>query len=65
MDRTHTIDRRFVDELPSGVDPCGENGEYHTFCYDGPIFSRPVSFSLGETVKKWFPVKLDDGTEKR
>lgn len=60
-----TIDRRFVDELPSGVDPCGENGEYHTFCYDGPIFSRPVSFSLGETVKKCFPVKLDDGTEKR
>ncbi|HEY4969424.1 MAG TPA: hypothetical protein VII35_05925, partial [Steroidobacteraceae bacterium] len=32
------------------VDPCGENGEYHTFVYDGPIFRRPVLFEVGETV---------------
>ena len=33
-----------------GVDPCGENGEYHTFVYDGPIFARPVPFITGEAV---------------
>jgi len=41
------IDDRFVAELPAGVDPCGENGEYHTFVFDGPGFSRPVGFALG------------------
>lgn len=59
-----TIDRRFIDDLPSGIDQCGENGEYHTFCYDGPIFSHPVTFSLGEPFMKCFPVRLDDGSEK-
>jgi len=33
----------FMNDLPAGVDPCGENGEFHTFVYDGPIFSKPVS----------------------
>mgnify|MGYP003582954507 CR=1 FL=1 len=32
----------FVSQLPSSVDPCGEHGEFHTFCYDGPIFTSPV-----------------------
>jgi hypothetical protein len=36
--------------LPAGVDPCGENGEYHSFVHDGPIFRRPVAFEIGETV---------------
>ena len=36
--------------MPADVDPCGENGEYHTFVYDGPIFRRPVIFKVGETV---------------
>lgn len=52
-----TLDARFVEELPPGVDPCGENGEFHTFVYDGPLFSEPVRFSLGETVCRdsfWF-----------
>ncbi|OIO38290.1 MAG: ATP-binding protein [Candidatus Omnitrophica bacterium CG1_02_49_10] len=40
----------FLSELPAGVDPCGENGEFHTFVYDGPIFKEPVSFRKGETV---------------
>lgn len=44
------IDRDFLKDLPSGVDPCGENGEFHTFVYDGPIFSHPVSFKKGEKV---------------
>ncbi len=43
-------DRDFIRELPAGVDPCGENGEFHTFVYDGPIFSRPVQVQRGEKV---------------
>lgn len=41
------VDRAFVESLPPGVDPCGENGEFHTFVYDGPLFARPVSFARG------------------
>lgn len=44
------LDAAFFRSLPDGVDPCGENGEYHSFVYDGPIFRRPVSFAVGETV---------------
>jgi len=44
------LDERFFRSLPEGVDPCGENGEYHSFVYDGPIFRRPVAFVVGETV---------------
>ena len=45
-----TYDEDFLADLPAKVDPCGENGEFHSFVYDGPIFHRPVSFSLGEKV---------------
>jgi uncharacterized protein (TIGR00290 family) len=44
------LDAAFVRELPAGVDPCGENGEYHSFVHDGPIFQRPVAFEIGEIV---------------
>jgi uncharacterized protein (TIGR00290 family) len=40
------LDRQFIDRLPAGADPCGEFGEYHSFAYDGPLFHRPVGFSL-------------------
>ncbi|MFQ5875622.1 MAG: ATP-binding protein, partial [Dehalococcoidia bacterium] len=43
-------DDQFLKDLPEDVDPCGENGEFHSFVYDGPIFSRPVPFSLGEII---------------
>lgn len=46
------IDHKFVNDLPPNVDPCGENGEFHTFCYDGPIFTRPIKFDIGEKVFK-------------
>lgn len=46
------IDNSFLNDLPSNVDPCGENGEYHSFVYDGPIFSTPVEFERGEAVYK-------------
>lgn len=41
-----------LDQLPEDVDVCGENGEFHTFVYDGPIFRTPVKFELGEMVEK-------------
>lgn len=44
------IDKDFIQDLPSNVDPCGENGEFHTFCFDGPIFKNPIKFSIGEKV---------------
>jgi uncharacterized protein (TIGR00290 family) len=37
-------------DLPAGIDPCGENGEFHSFVYDGPIFQKPVSVKVGEIV---------------
>ncbi len=46
------FDMAFLDDLPSGVDPCGENGEFHTFVFDGPIFSRPIEFAHGEIVER-------------
>ncbi len=48
------IDRDFLKDLPKQVDPCGENGEFHTFVYDGPIFKEPVAFELGEKVFKTY-----------
>lgn len=44
------IDREFLSDLPAGVDPCGENGEFHSFVFDGPIFERRVGFSIGARV---------------
>jgi uncharacterized protein (TIGR00290 family) len=45
-------DEQFLVDLSEGVDPCGENGEFHSFVYDGPIFHRPVGFHAGEQVLK-------------
>jgi uncharacterized protein (TIGR00290 family) len=45
-------DEAFLRDLPSGIDPCGENGEFHTFVVDGPGFSRPIEVTLGETVER-------------
>ncbi|HUC81011.1 MAG TPA: diphthine--ammonia ligase [Flavisolibacter sp.] len=49
------LDEAFLNDLPTGVDACGENGEYHTFVFDGPLFSSPVNFAKGETVFKAYP----------
>ena len=46
------LDESFFADLPPTVDPCGENGEFHTFVFDGPIFSRTVGFTLGEVVQR-------------
>ena len=46
------FDVAFLNDLPGSVDPCGENGEFHTFVFDGPIFSRPIEFAHGEIVER-------------
>jgi uncharacterized protein (TIGR00290 family) len=48
------IDASFVRDLPSNVDVCGENGEYHSYVFDGPIFKQPVAFKKGEIVYRQY-----------
>lgn len=45
-------DEAFLAELSAGIDPCGENGEFHTFVYDGPMFRAPVAIRPGEVVQR-------------
>ncbi|MDH4201700.1 MAG: adenine nucleotide alpha hydrolase [Phycisphaerae bacterium] len=45
-----SFDRQFLADLPESIDPCGENGEFHSFVYDGPIFKTPIGHEPGETV---------------
>ena len=51
------INKQFIDQLPPNVDPCGENGEYHTFCFEGPLFKKKINFSIGEKVYKPLEIK--------
>ncbi|MEW6212915.1 MAG: diphthine--ammonia ligase [Acidobacteriota bacterium] len=44
------IDKDFLASLPRHVDPCGENGEFHSFVFDGPLFDEEIKFTVGETV---------------
>ena len=46
------IDDPFLAELPSHVDPCGENGEFHSFVFDGPIFKRRIPLTVGQIVSR-------------
>jgi uncharacterized protein (TIGR00290 family) len=46
------FDAALLDALPEGVDPCGERGEFHSFAWDGPMFSRPVAVQAGERVSR-------------
>ena len=51
------IDSHFLQQLPPGVDPCGENGEFHSFVFDGPNFSEPIALQTGAIVLRdqfWF-----------
>ena len=63
------LDKSFFRDLPRNVDPCGEHGEFHTFVYDGPVFSKPVEFRRGDVVERdsfyfcdLMPVDLEGGT---
>ncbi|UKB86442.1 diphthine--ammonia ligase [Chryseobacterium sp. MEBOG06] len=58
------INQQFLDDLPENVDPCGENGEFHTFTFDGPIFKNPIQFEIGDTVKKTYPKPKTEAAEE-
>jgi diphthamide synthase (EF-2-diphthine--ammonia ligase) len=47
-----TFDETLLADLPAGVDPCGERGEFHSFCYAGPMFDRPIAITTGEVVER-------------
>ncbi len=53
------IDEDFLNDLPDNVDPCGENGEFHTFCYEGPVFKKPIPFEIGEKVFREYKAPKD------
>jgi len=46
------FDAKFLADLPREVDPCGENGEFHSFVYDGPMFRHPIHVQTGEIVER-------------
>ncbi len=46
------FDAGLLNDLPEGIDPCGENGEFHTFCYASPVFSKAIPVTLGEVVSR-------------
>jgi uncharacterized protein (TIGR00290 family) len=56
------VDGLFIEDLPANVDPCGENGEFHTYCYDGPLFKHKINFEAGEKVYKPLEVKFISNT---
>lgn len=57
------LDRDFIKELPATIDPCGENGEFHTFVYEAPYFQDKINFEIGETVDKTYQFKDSAGKE--
>lgn len=57
------IDSSFLNDLPAGVDPCGENGEFHTYVYNAPCFTAPVTVKEGEIVYKSY-TPTDHDTDK-
>jgi uncharacterized protein (TIGR00290 family) len=54
------INSTFINTLPANVDACGENGEFHTFCFDGPLFRQPINFEIGEKVYRPIEVHVND-----
>lgn len=48
----HLYDAEFLAELPPETDPCGERGEFHTFCFAGPMFTSEIAIQIGETVSR-------------
>ena len=59
-------DTNFINSLPSEVDPCGENGEFHTFVFDGPIFKIPIAIRHGQRIAKEYHFKINrpDGSQE-
>lgn len=59
------FDNQFLESLPKEIDPCGENGEFHTFVFDGPIFSKPINFELGEIKLKDYAKGKNNGMDTK
>lgn len=58
------FNQAFLHDLPDGIDPCGEYGEFHSFVYDGPLFRRPIPFARGEVVyRRYTPPPRPDNWE--
>ena len=55
------FDHDFLASLPADVDPCGEHGEFHTFCHAGPVYRHPVAHTLGEIVYRPLESRDDSG----
>ena len=59
------IDEQFLVDLPDGVDPCGENGEFHSFVFDGPNFKNPVTFQKGKLRNVSYKNEEDEDHDKK
>ncbi len=60
------VDNNFIKDLPLGVDPCGEYGEFHSFVYDGPVFRYPIKFIRGEIVyRQYRPVSRPPANDQQ
>ncbi len=59
------IDQSFIEQLPGNVDPAGENGEYHTFCYNGPLFKKKVDFKIGENIYKTIEINSSNNNSTK
>jgi uncharacterized protein (TIGR00290 family) len=63
------FDASLLDDLPAGVDPCGENGEFHSCVYAGPMFRQPLTLEPGEVVSRepfvWRELRLATGIDDR
>jgi uncharacterized protein (TIGR00290 family) len=58
-------DQKFLSQLSADVDPCGENGEFHSFCYNGPIFSKPVDVNCKEVIQQSYDIVLETGEKDK
>jgi uncharacterized protein (TIGR00290 family) len=58
------IDKQFIADLPPNVDVCGENGEFHTFTFDGPLFLKPIRFEIGEIVHRKYEKPKQESSNK-
>lgn len=57
------IDQDFLKDLPANVDPCGENGEFHSFVFNGPIFQQPIPFTIGEKIFRTYTAPNTNNTK--
>ncbi len=54
------LNENFLLDLPNNVDPCGENGEYHSFCFEGPIFRNPIPIKISEIIYRPLQIQEED-----